>query len=64
MVDDRVPGAVENVGQYPFGESHADRMARALPEGASGRLDPWRMAEFGMAGGATLPLPKVLYFVE
>src|SRR5262245_36310802 len=50
--------------EQPLGESHADGIAKPLPQRAGGGLDAGRMAIFGMAGGTRSKLAETLELLQ
>src|SRR5258705_4134355 len=64
VVENLESGAVE-IGSQPFpGNCHADTCSHALPQGTGRSLHSSRDAVFGMSGGFTVELAKVLQVVN
>ncbi len=61
MVDQR---GAEPCRQQAFGERHADGIAETLAKRPGRRFDAFRMAIFGMTGGAAAELAEALQLVE
>jgi hypothetical protein len=64
MVDDRVPVAVEGLGQQTFSESHPHGVGEALSERSGSRFNAGGDTQFGMSGGSGMQLPEALEFVD
>ena len=64
MVDDRVLGAVEGLGEQTFGQSHAHSISEALPKRPGRRFDTRGHTELRVAGSPRMQLPKALEFLD
>ncbi len=64
VVDDRVPGAIEQGRELRFGDRHAHGVPGPLSERSCRRLDSRRDAMLRVPGRAAPPLPELLDVVE